>query len=258
MGLLSTSRDIPDIPLIYGSVTLLVTYFVATIIYRRTFHPLAHVPGPFLASITYFYEFYYNQVKGGRYFLLYDDFVARYGPVVRIGPDRVLLADPAHYDVLYHQQRPFEKAPRLYQTFALGDSMFAQSDPAIYRRQRAALNPFFSRRAVISQEDMIKAKIARLIRTVAESRKGSPAPLHYGFRALAIDVVTEYAFGADNCFGFLDRDDVGEGFDRKLRTTVESALHLSRVFPVLLKLTTLPMPDSWAQKIDLMASIKPV
>ncbi len=38
---------------------------VGRIIYLRSFHPLAKVPGPFLASITELYRFYYDYIKNG-------------------------------------------------------------------------------------------------------------------------------------------------------------------------------------------------
>lgn len=243
---------------VFSSITLVITYILATIIYRRTLHPLAHVPGPFLASITSLYEFYYDHIRGGQYFFRFDDFVARYGPVVRTGPDKVLLADPDHYDIVYNQHKPFEKAPRLYRTFALGEAMFVQSEPAKYKPQRAALNPFFSRRSVLSQERMIKAKVAKLVQLVTDAGENNPAPLHYGYRAMAMDVVTEYAFGPDICFNLLEREDMGESFDKQVRTTVEGAMHLSKAFPFLLHFLSLPLPDSWTQKIDFMSSFRPV
>jgi hypothetical protein len=45
----------------YASVFLLLvlTYGVIVAIYRVTFHPLAHIPGPKLAAVTQFYQTYY-------------------------------------------------------------------------------------------------------------------------------------------------------------------------------------------------------
>ena len=43
-------------------------YTIATIIYRRFFHPLANVPGPFLPAVTKKYAWYFNVPCGGKFY----------------------------------------------------------------------------------------------------------------------------------------------------------------------------------------------
>jgi hypothetical protein len=46
---------------------LWVAYHVLRALYRVTFHPLAAFPGPWLAALSYKYEFYFDGVQGGQY-----------------------------------------------------------------------------------------------------------------------------------------------------------------------------------------------
>jgi hypothetical protein len=41
-------------------VAAVVIYITSLVVYRRWFHPLAQIPGPFWASVTHFYIVKYN------------------------------------------------------------------------------------------------------------------------------------------------------------------------------------------------------
>ena len=48
-------------------VAFVVSYVVALAVYRLYLSPLAEIPGPELAAVTLWYEFYYDVIKRGRY-----------------------------------------------------------------------------------------------------------------------------------------------------------------------------------------------
>jgi hypothetical protein len=51
-----------------GSLCL-ASYIIAVFTYRIWFSPLSHIPGPRLAAATRWYEFYFDAVKIGKYYL---------------------------------------------------------------------------------------------------------------------------------------------------------------------------------------------
>jgi hypothetical protein len=47
---------------------LWLLYRVALVLYNISpFHPLSRFPGPKLAAMTFFYEFWYEGIRGGKY-----------------------------------------------------------------------------------------------------------------------------------------------------------------------------------------------
>lgn len=64
-------------PLIAGLVAVL--YAVYGIIWRLYLSPIAKFPGPKLAAVTLWYEFYYDVLKNGRYMWEIEKMHERYG-----------------------------------------------------------------------------------------------------------------------------------------------------------------------------------
>jgi hypothetical protein len=56
-------------------------YILALLFYRAFLHPLANVPGPKLAGLTYWYEFYYDCWIGGRYMFRQKELHEQHGHI---------------------------------------------------------------------------------------------------------------------------------------------------------------------------------
>ena len=59
----------------------LALYTVYGLVYRLYLSPVAKVPGPRLAAVTYFYEIYYDWIKEGRYTWKIAELHEKYGMV---------------------------------------------------------------------------------------------------------------------------------------------------------------------------------
>ncbi len=166
---------------------------------------------------------------------------------MRIAPNEVHLDDPDNYDKIYTVGTKFYKARSFYG--ALGDQtgMFSTASNELHRRRRSPLNPFFSRRAVLELEDMVQAKAAKLCDRVQDGLdKGQAVNLHDGFRAVSMDVITDYAF--DDCWNQLEREDMGAWFSDMVKNAGRT-FWIMQQFPFLLK----PMksiPPKYAKKIS--------
>jgi hypothetical protein len=82
--------------LLYGYWPLILpALFLADCIYLRYFHPLAKVPGPALAACTRLWGLYV--FFGGRQHHVHIGFHEKYGSIVRIGPNTVIVNDPKYF-----------------------------------------------------------------------------------------------------------------------------------------------------------------
>jgi hypothetical protein len=79
LGLLPTS---PSLALLAVVLATSVGYCVVLSIYRLYFHPIARFPGPKLAALTRWYEFYYEIVKQGQMTFHIQDLHKKYGTIL--------------------------------------------------------------------------------------------------------------------------------------------------------------------------------
>jgi cytochrome P450 len=121
------------------------------------------------------------------------------GPVVRISPDEIHLADSDNYEKLYYiGSKAPSKAPYFYDAFGFKVAAFGTTGNELHRVRRAAISPAFSRKVCLQLESVVQEKATRLVSRMNDLLdEGKPVDLHHGFRALAVDVVTDFAFDHD-------------------------------------------------------------
>jgi len=84
-----------------------IGYLLLGAVYRRYFHPLSKYPGPFLASITRWWLAF--EIFSGKHEQHIRKLHKKYGSIVRISPNEVVIADPQAVRVIYSTGGGFTK-----------------------------------------------------------------------------------------------------------------------------------------------------
>ncbi|OJJ39848.1 hypothetical protein ASPWEDRAFT_49717 [Aspergillus wentii DTO 134E9] len=188
---------------------------ICVVFYRLFFHPLANIPGPLFARVSYFYSFWYN-LHRGRFYLQVHKLHEEYGPIIRITPNEIHLSDPDNCEKIYHVGSRYGKNPGFYGAFGTKKATFTTPHPDVHRVKRSALNPFFSRKRVLNLEEIVQQKARGLVsRMRAAFESTGRIDLHHGFRAISVDVITDYAF--DHSYDFLSQENFGVEFFDMIR-----------------------------------------
>ncbi|KAK2040847.1 cytochrome P450 [Colletotrichum somersetense] len=188
-------------------VISLVAFMFGTIVYRLWFHPLAKIPGPkYMAVCDVFSQW--------RTFITLDmslymvDLHRKYGPIVRIGPNRLAMegsiAWPQVYSVRsssdgteFGKQRGY-----LYPTDHLS-LLGANKDD--HRRQRRQLNHAFSAAALHEQEHIVMKYINQFISILTEkAKKGEVLNIVDWINYTTFDIIGDLCFA--DAFHGLDGD----------------------------------------------------
>ncbi|KAF3032345.1 hypothetical protein E8E12_001817 [Didymella heteroderae] len=105
-------------------ITSFIGYAVYTIIYNVYFHPLAKFPGPLLAATSTYWKAYVECVANRSFCHELVNLHARYGDVVRVGPNELHFASPKAYHDIYNNKNRWDKEARLYKSFGEDRSSF--------------------------------------------------------------------------------------------------------------------------------------
>ncbi|KAI9711590.1 MAG: hypothetical protein M1820_002155 [Bogoriella megaspora] len=230
---------------VIGMVTWSAMYLFLVALYRLFIHPLAKFPGPKLAALTTWYEGYYDVIRRGRYIFQIGKLHDKYGPIVRIGPNEVHILDHSYYDTLYSMTNRFDKYSWFYSMMGNPQATFATVDADLHRARRAALNPFFSAQAIARLRPIVQGLVDRFTDRMGNcAMRNELVPIFYAYRALTIDIISEYAFGST--LEMLDRADWGSSFYSAWRSLWEMS-PWTRQWPSLFSFM-MQLP-SWAQEI---------
>ena len=166
---------------------LTLVYLASLTLHRLVLSPLAKIPGPRLAGLTSWYEIYYDIIQPGQYVWKIKDMHEKYGPIVRVAPSEIHIADPTFLDEIYAgASRSRYKYEFQLRTLPVPMSMGAARTHDLHRKRREALNPFFSKKSVVNLQSMVQTKVRQLAKVFEEHRKsGTVANLSNIYYAFA-------------------------------------------------------------------------
>ena len=165
------------------------------IIYRIFFHPLAKVPGPklFAASrlpILYLYNIQGTWVRDA------ISFHAKYGPIVRIGPDSLSVDGSVGYPEIWsqklHGKSEYTKHIIHYDDYYRGSILTA--DTKAHRGLRRLFAPAFTEKAIRSQEPILQ-RITTFLTQQLSKRQGETIDLAKWINYTTFDISGELNLG---------------------------------------------------------------
>ncbi|KAK8070727.1 cytochrome P450 [Apiospora hydei] len=191
-----------------GAVTIsLILYVVSTIIYRLWFHPLAKVPGPKYMAL-------WDVPSQWRSFITMDMvrhatvLHRQYGPLVRIGPDRLAIEGSVSWPEVYgvrssRADNEYSKVPGL--AFPNDHMALLGAGRDDHRRQRRQMGHAFSSSALHEQEAIITRYVDKFMDAItARARAGEALNLVDWLNFTTFDIIGDLAFA--DTFRSLDGD----------------------------------------------------
>ncbi|KAL5358091.1 cytochrome protein [Aspergillus floccosus] len=188
--------------------------------YDAYFGPAGNTPGPLLARFTRLWEL--PEVRNGHFEQTNIALHKKHGPIVRIGPSKFSISDPAAVKVLYGAGSKFPKSP-FYSTF--GDphnaNLFSDLNMQRHSQKRRRVAGVYSMSALATYEpsvDRCNATLCRRLAEFAQTQASVEVPDWMQF--YAFDVIGEIT--TSQSFGFME-----QGWDFN---TILRSIHMLNVY----------------------------
>ncbi|KAI0835728.1 cytochrome P450, partial [Hypoxylon sp. FL0890] len=222
-------------------------YSLALTIQRLYFHPLSKIPGPWYARVSYWYEFYQDVILGGNYVKEYPRIHAKYGPVVRVSPDRVHVGDPEFFHEVYSSGSKYMKDPAFFQTSGgIPEALPAIVDVEYHKRRRKMVNNLFSVKSMEALSHIVLRVVQNALQKVKEHHdEGKVLDIQRLYTGITIDTIMKVL--CDRSLNLIDAKEEEPPFLATLRTFSES-FFLLKHFPILIWLAS-NIPISIAEKL---------
>ncbi|MCJ1396150.1 hypothetical protein MMC18_009039 [Xylographa bjoerkii] len=252
-SLVAWPRPLSRFTILYSILACLL-YVIGLLLYRLVLSPIAKFPGSKIAATTGWYETYLDVFKGGQFTFQIEQWHKQYGPIIRINPWEIHIANPEFHEILYSTKSRYNKIEALKYRFGLPLSSFDTIDHDHHHRRRGAIALHFSRQKVIDFSPYIQSLADKLSKRLTVEYGGTlkVVNLNEAYAAFVSDAITYYTFAFS--YNFLDYPDFVTPFTTSIRKLALS-LHMAGHFPWLLKLLQ-TLPDTALATLNPM--MKPV
>ncbi|KAM4063978.1 cytochrome p450 [Hirsutella rhossiliensis] len=181
--------------------------FIASCV--RAYRRLAHVPGPKWMGVTNLIMA--RKMYGGN--MHYDllELKNKYGPIVRTGPNMVIVSDPNVIRMMSAARSEYARGP-YYKAVRINphvDNIFSMTDDRLHKMLKSKMGPGYSGREMGGFEPGIDKHVSSFVDLIERkyiSTPGEYRPMDLAIKCnyFALDVISELGFGA--AFGFLKED----------------------------------------------------
>ncbi|KAJ9606466.1 Cytochrome p-450 [Cladophialophora chaetospira] len=193
----STARGLSSL------LAITIVTCLTALLLREWRSSLRRIPGPLFARISNFYLFT-NALRGNMH-VLFGQLHRKYGNIVRVGPNKVSIADPTLLPVIYGISSNYPKSP-FYDTFTSNyqgsrlDNVFATRDPAWHKNMKSAVASTYSL-SYLRQFEPLVDECCRLFIDGMLDLAGQPLDLGEWLQWYAFDVIGNITFS--RTFGML-------------------------------------------------------
>ena len=182
-----------------SSLSIFTFFICYLIIFPLLFSQHAHIPGPLPAALSSYYLSIFDlRLVRNRTIASWH---RTYGPVIRIGPNEVAVADPQAFREIYQGKSRYDKS-RYFKRFALdgADCLFSITDYKEHQAKRRTIAGIYTKTAVTrNAEGFVRERVRVLLEEVARTASYDG---HVDFLLLwacfSLDNITRYLYGVRN------------------------------------------------------------
>ncbi|KAI1397272.1 cytochrome P450 [Hypoxylon fuscum] len=176
------------------SIVISTVKFCSSASYAILLHHLRQYPGPLLAKLTELFAGSHAFKKDLHLEILRCH--ERYGPVVRLAPNRLVFNSITALQDIYQSDRVSKAYTYGNSVRNNVDNVFTARNKDVHRAKRKMIAPALSERAVKSFEPTVEDHITVYLKQILEaSRTSRPVNMTERVKYLALDIVTKLSFG---------------------------------------------------------------
>ncbi|KAI1375795.1 cytochrome P450 [Hypoxylon crocopeplum] len=184
-----SARDIAAAYLIY----IPIAFIVLVLSYDLLLHPLNSYPGPFVARFTNGYGAFYA-LKRSLHIITWKEH-ARYGPVIRQGPNKLVFNTVTAFKDIYHDERVTKPVTYLSNQASPGShNIWNALDRNLHRQRRRIVGPTVNERSMRAFEPTMVEQVDIFIKQIALSHR-APIDMLTRCNYLGMDIIGLLSFG---------------------------------------------------------------